>query len=328
MNLPYGILSRDKVCKTVQQDYSLNTFQYNINTGGCIMPSMTEIIRKQFAEGDKKRDEGLTTPEDVVRFDDIVYGEDPVWQVLDVYRPKGTEGKLPVIISVHGGAWVYGDKEVYQFYCMSLAQRGFTVVNFTYRLAPENKFPASLEDTNSVCGWVMRNADTYGFDTDRIFMVGDSAGAHNLTLYTCILTNPAYAAKYPFAVPEGFHVKAAALNCGIYQMVRSEKDTMMPAMMKDILPQGGTDEEMALLSGVSYITENFPPVFIMTSNEDFLNEQPELLTPVLKKLGIPFAYHFYGTKQNPLGHVFHCNIRLAEAALCNDEECAFFRKYM
>ena len=39
------------------------------------MPGMTEIIRKQFAEGDKKRDEGLTTPEDVVRFDDIVYGE-------------------------------------------------------------------------------------------------------------------------------------------------------------------------------------------------------------------------------------------------------------
>ena len=159
-------------------------------------------------------------------------------------------------------------------------------------------------------------------------MVGDSAGAHNLTLYTCILTNPAYAAKYPFAVPEGFHVKAAALNCGIYQMVRSEKDTMTPAMMKDILPQGGTDEEMALLSGVSYITQNFPPVFIMTSNEDFLNEQPELLTPVLKKLGIPFAYHFYGTKQNPLGHVFHCNIRLKIAQICNDEECSFFRSHI
>lgn len=72
-------------------------------------------------------------------------------QRLDVYRPRAREGeKLPVIISVHGGGWVYGDKDGYQFYCMGLAERGFAVVNFSYRLAPEAKFPASLEDTNAV----------------------------------------------------------------------------------------------------------------------------------------------------------------------------------
>ena len=55
---------------------------------------------------------------------------------LDVYRPKlNIKGKLPVIMSVHGGGWVYGDKDVYQWYCMNLAQRGFAVVNYSYRLA-------------------------------------------------------------------------------------------------------------------------------------------------------------------------------------------------
>ena len=108
------------------------------------------IVRKSFAAGDMIRDAGLKTPKDVQRFDDIVYGEDKVWQSLDVYRPKATniEEKLPVIVSVHGGGWVYGDKKLYQFYCMSLAQRGFAVVNFSYRLAPESKFPASIIDTN------------------------------------------------------------------------------------------------------------------------------------------------------------------------------------
>ena len=112
------------------------------------------IVRKAFAAGDMVRDAGLKTPEDVKRFDDIVYGEDKVWQSLDVYRPKATniEEKLPVIVSVHGGGWVYGDKEGYQYYCMSLAQRGFAVVNFSYRLAPESKFPASIIDTNLVFG--------------------------------------------------------------------------------------------------------------------------------------------------------------------------------
>ena len=59
---------------------------------------------------------------------------------------------------------------------MSLVQHGFAVVNFTYRLAPEHKFPAAIEDTNLVMQFVMEHAREYGFDTDNIFAVGDSAG--------------------------------------------------------------------------------------------------------------------------------------------------------
>ena len=128
------------------------------------------IVRKAFAAGDMVRDAGLKTPEDVQRFDNIVYGEDKVWQSLDVYRPKATniEEKLPVIVSVHGGGWVYGDKKLYQFYCLSLAQRGFAVVNFSYRLAPESKFPASIIDTNLVFGWILDHAEEYGLDSESV----------------------------------------------------------------------------------------------------------------------------------------------------------------
>ena len=67
------------------------------------------IVRKTFAVGDMIRDAGLTTPDDIQRFDNIVYGEDKVWQSLDVYRPKAIsiEEKLAVIVSVHGGGWVW-----------------------------------------------------------------------------------------------------------------------------------------------------------------------------------------------------------------------------
>ena len=176
------------------------------------------MLRWAFKRGDDKRDAGLTTPEEIRRFDDLRYGKDPKWNVLDVYRPKEAEGKLPVIVSVHGGGWVYGDKERYQYYCMSLARQGFAVVNFTYRLAPKYKFPAQLEDTNAVFCWLMDNAGTYGLDTTRIFGVGDSAGAHLLGLYSCICTNPAYAARFAFSPPEGFAPKALALNCGVYDV--------------------------------------------------------------------------------------------------------------
>ena len=124
------------------------------------MSELSDKIRSEFKKSDDERDALMNTPEDVDRWDNIVYGhDDREMQKLDVYRPKQAQGEdLPVIISVHGGGWMYGDKERYQYYCMSLAQRGFAVINFTYRLAPENKFPAMLEDLNLVCKWVMKRA--------------------------------------------------------------------------------------------------------------------------------------------------------------------------
>ena len=67
--------------------------------------SITSIItRAKCKHGDDRRDAGLSTPADIVRYDDVVYGPDRRRNVLDVYRPKGAGGKLPVIVSVHGGA--------------------------------------------------------------------------------------------------------------------------------------------------------------------------------------------------------------------------------
>ena len=144
------------------------------------MSLTTWFLRKAFKRSDDKRDAGLTTPPDIERRDNICYGTDAKWQSLDVYRPKGTTAKLPVIVSIHGGGWTYGDKERYQYYCMNLAQRGFAVVNFTYRVAPEYKFPAGIEDTHLVFSWVMKNNEW--FDLNRVFAVGDSAGGHMLTI--------------------------------------------------------------------------------------------------------------------------------------------------
>ena len=78
------------------------------------------LVRKAFGNNDKKRDAGLTTPDTIKRFDDIPYGADRKWQILDVYRPINKVGPLPVLINVHGGGMVYGSKEAYQYYCMGL----------------------------------------------------------------------------------------------------------------------------------------------------------------------------------------------------------------
>jgi len=291
------------------------------------MSVTSERIRKMFSQSDDERDRGLKTPEDIVRFDNIVYGAIYPWHLLDVYRPKNC-GKepLPVIVSVHGGGWVYGDKDRYQFYCMDLASRGFAVVNFSYRLAPEYKFPASLEDTCRVFSWVLSHASEYGFDRNRIFAAGDSAGAHILGLFTAMCVNPVYAANYSFAPPKDFVPGGLALNCGAYwiRMSSRPEDQLPGAIMKDYLPGQGTEKELNLLDLRRHITRDFPSVFFMSAEGDFLKSQAADLAHVLTEKEIPFVYRYYRDPHQTLGHVFHLNIRLSAARLCSNEQCAFF----
>ncbi len=295
------------------------------------MSQASDTMRREWKINDAKRDAGLTTPDDIQRFDDIQYGPDPVENKLDVYRPKNAQGKIPVIVSVHGGGWVYGDKELYQFYGMTLAQRGFAVVNFTYRLAPEVKFPAPLEDTNNVISWMYENQEEYGLDMDHVFMVGDSAGGHLCGLYSAICTNPEYAVNYTFKVPNGFVPQAVALNCGAYNPLSEVGvlgDEQDQELMEDFLPEKGSAKERALVNVTDHVTEKFPPVYLMTCVGDFCRPQAPLLEAALKKNGVYYEFKTYGTEENPLYHVFHLTIQEPEGQKCNDEECDFFRRMM
>lgn len=300
--------------------------------GVILMPIESRIGSRMFIRAcriaDTKRDAGLKTPADVVRFDAIPYGADRKWQTLDVYRPRSAgESRLPVIVSIHGGGWVYGDRNVYQFYCMSLAQRGFAVVNFSYRLAPRHKFPAAVEDTNAVFAWVLANADKYGFDTARICAVGDSAGAQLAAIYGCILANPAYAAKFPFRTPAGLRIRALGLNCGVYDVRIPEEEKGKKRGKSVYLKNGGTDAERELASPAAFITAGFPPCYVMTSNGDFLRDAPPAFLAKLEENGVQYEYKLYGDDQTTLYHVFHCDIKTDAAKRANDDECAFFRRY-
>ena len=233
-----------------------------------------------------------------------------------------------MIVSVHGGGWVYGDKERYQYYCMRLAQEGFAVVNFTYRLAPRYKYPAALEDTARVFAWVLGHAGEYGFRPDRVFGVGDSAGAQILGLFCCLCVNPAVGEGLSFQAPEGFVPRAVALNCGVYRMEPPESGSMTGRLMRDFLPGKGTGEELRQISVMEHITADFPPAFVMTAEGDFLADQAKPLADALTALGVLAEYHYYGDPEHVLGHVFHCNMRLPEADRCNRDECAFFRRFI
>ena len=92
-------------------------------------------------------------------------------------------------------------------------------------------------------------------------------------------------------------------------------------------PDGRADT-LRMLDAVAYVTPSFPPAYILTASADFLVDAPAVLTPVLEKNGVKYESKVYGTKESPLFHVFHCDIKTEAAKQANDDECAFFRGLM
>lgn len=287
-----------------------------------------EKLRREFGASDQKRDAGLTTPDNIKRYDDIAYGEYGRYNLLDIYHKKDVTSPQKTIIDIHGGGWTYGDKDVYQHYCMDMARRGFTVVNFSYRLSPEDPYPAALEDINAAFTWVAENAAAYNIDLDKICVTGDSAGAQLASQYLALLTNSAFRRLFSMQIPyEQINVKVVALNCGCYDMrgrVEAQEDDPFLAYIDKALTE---NRELTLeqIDTVKYINADFPPAYIMSAEYDFLKEHVKPMYELLRAKGIVCEWKLYGKAEDTyMGHVFHLNQRLEEAKICNDDECRFF----
>ncbi len=290
-----------------------------------IMSLQSLSFRLMAGHSDAKRDRGLNTaPDDILRINDIPYGPDVKWNTLDVYRPKNLKGKLPVIVNVHGGGYVYGSTKQYQFYCMDLARRGFAVVSFNYHLAPKFKFPTPIFDLNLVMEWICKKADIHGFDTDKVALVGDSAGAQITSQYAVICSNPEYAEVMEVTPPD-FRPRAVGLNCGMYDLRKRASEISENKLMIDYFTEHPAVYGKKL-DVLDYVTEDFPPAYLLTAKGDFLVDQCEPMARLLMEKGVPCEYKIYGNENT--GHVFHVNMRLDLARQANDDEIAFIKKFM
>ncbi len=266
------------------------------------------------------RDWKIPLPAGVACHRDLVYRDG---LRLDVYHPEGAAGPLPTIVSIHGGGYVYGSKEIYRRYGMDMARRGFAFVNFNYRLAPKWKFPAPLEDANSVLEWVCRHQGEFCLDPDRVILVGDSAGAQLASQYAAIASDREYAALFPFQTPP-VTIRALGLNCGMYDLPKRERT----GIFADYLPADLKldDPRLRVLDAIG---GNYPPAYLATACRDFLRENARPMYDLLTSRGVPAAVKCYGAEdRGEVGHVFHVNIALPEAAECNDDECGFFRAHL
>ena len=295
------------------------------------MSLTSHIVRTLFTIGDLKRDLGWVPPTNVEAVENVSYGSCDKWHLLDLYRPKDAEGKLPVLLNIHGGAWVYGDKKIYAPYCMYLAAQGFAVVNASYRLAPKHTFPAPLEDVGAMVEWVVDHAEEYGLDLSNLFFVGDSAGAHLATAYTAIQLNEAYAKDFPgIKLDERFIPNGLLLNCGVFdiEVEWKKQGRALTPFLTDLLGEKPTVESVKQMSPAQFITSDFPSVHLTTSNGDFLRKHSYRLKEVLEKKSVEVVFKEYGEKKKPQGHVFHLNLKNKVGQECNADQLEFVKQMM
>jgi acetyl esterase len=107
---------------------------------------------------------------------DLAYGNH-ARHVLDIYRPQvGDATNRPMLLFLHGGGFIRGDKSEKENIGLYFARQGYIVALANYRLAPRSVFPAGAEDVSAALQWLRANAARFGGDARRIFIAGESAG--------------------------------------------------------------------------------------------------------------------------------------------------------
>ncbi len=212
-----------------------------------------------------------------------------------IYIPS-EDKDLPVVIFYHGGGWVRGSLESHDTLCRYLAKASHAaVVSVDYRLAPENPFPAGLEDAYVTLVWVAKNATAFGGDPKKIAVMGDSAGG-NLAAAVALMARDR---KGP-AITRQVLVYPATdlLNLNTDSYTHFGKGFMLTK--KDIewfrslyLPDKASWTNPHASPLLAKDHSNLPPATIITAEMDPLRDDGKLYADKLKKAGVLTNYHCY-----------------------------------
>lgn len=218
---------------------------------------------------------------------------------LDLFSAAERDGKpLPLLVSIHGGAWLLGSKE---FCPVKFAiPRGFIVASIGYRLTNEGTFPRQLDDCQAALKFLVEHAADYGIDSGKILISGDSAGGHLALLLGMAPLPVSPAVKQtvkirgivdfygPTDLP-GYLADAQAIKPG----TDAEKTINNDAVVKLL---GGTPQQMPELartaSPLTYVGPGGPPVMILQGEDDMVvpAAQSKRLHEALDKAGVKNEY--------------------------------------
>ncbi len=250
----------------------------------------------------------------VERIRDLPYGESLEGDkgrrnLLDVIRPREPGQKRPILLQVHGGGWVIGDKQQQAQPLMHhLAERGWVCFAQNYRLSPRATFPAHIVDVKRALAWVRQHAAEYGGDPDFICVTGGSAGGHLAALCALSANDPAY---QPGFEDSDTRVAACVPFYGVYDFLDRlgirGRQSMAPFLERTVF-KSSPDEQREVwenASPLSRVQADAPPFLVIHGSHDslvFVEEAHHFVEALREKsrnpvlyLEVPGAQHAFDT---------------------------------
>ena len=221
---------------------------------------------------------------------------------MDIFSPANTgDMGFPVIVTIHGGGLVIGDRGISRPFGRLLAHKGYLVFSLEYRLAPGADFCEELGDIAAGMDSVSLKMAEYHADPKRVFLVAESAGAL-LALYSAAMCGSERLREVIGSHSPHMEFAALGLNCGMFYP--NEKDLIGWLLSDQIYGSRREDENFMEFMNPEHpeIINNLPPVYLSTSRGDFLNNYSIKLHLALENAGVPSHFVYYPDED--LDHAF------------------------
>ena len=255
---------------------------------------------------------------------DLVYPSKYPASKFDLYLPKNADKAqpLPLVVWIHGGGFIAGEKEGTENVMTCLAAAGYAAISLDYPVAPEHRYPAALRAIDAFFASLPEHSERCPIDLARIVLCGDSAGAQLAAQFAAKETNAALSEGMRLPRRLLFPLKGLALVSGPFDLLalrryakaRDKKflflvDLWGRAYFGKLFWHRSRAAKQTVIA--PYITQNFPPVFLTDGNEGSFEVQNRALGEALRRKDIP-VQELYFTKDG--GAVPHDYLfRLAEA---------------
>jgi len=240
-------------------------------------------------------------PGSTVIHKNVPYANDTLKRhLLDIYLPAGAAKNLPLVVWVHGGAWMLNDKYADMGYMKNTVRgfldSGYAFASIDYRYSTDSIFPAQVRDCNRALEFLYQNAAKYGYDKNRIALIGFSAGGHLASLVG-LSGNNAVTEFYPLGVKPNFKITCVMDFYGPsdFVMLAGAPDTSINndrnpvALLLGALPAQRPDLARRA-SPATYVDKNDPPFFIVQGEKDesVPSTQSIVLASWLRLAGVPY----------------------------------------
>ena len=195
---------------------------------------------------------------------DIPYADGGDQQKLDLYLPE--KKGFTAVVFTYGGGWHTGSRKSVTPIGQKLQSLGYGCALLSHRLSPKDKFPAQIEDVAAGFAWVKRHIADKGGDSERVFLVGHSSGAH---LSLLLATDPKYLAKHKLAPQDiaGVVGLSTPVDLGPRKDGKGFGDALMGGRGADAFSRDTAVMKDA--SPISHISKDLPPVLLIVGERDF-----------------------------------------------------------